>query len=74
MKDLREKDDQKCRMLIPRVDCSIWDLAFFQKGGKSEILIAEDSGKVKMVDLRNNNQSIVLTEGKHQSALCLSVD
>ena len=53
MKDLREKSENKCGIVMPRSDCAIWDLQVFNNGGATQVIIAEDSGKVKLGDIRN---------------------
>ena len=40
--------------MVPRGDCAIWDIAVFSNGGQTQVVAAEDSGKVRVVDPRNN--------------------
>ncbi|CDW76332.1 UNKNOWN [Stylonychia lemnae] len=67
--DVREKPDTKCSLLY-RGDCAIWDLALWITQSATNILIAEDSGKVNLIDPRQTLQC----EGHQQSALKLSID
>ena len=47
--------------MIPKTDCAIWDLALYKTTSGVYPIIAEDSGKVKMIDPRNNYHTITLT-------------
>lgn len=60
-KDIRTKKTDKAGLLIPRTDCAIWDLALWQSSVGLNPIIAEDSGKIRMIDPRNNNSSIIIT-------------
>lgn len=61
VKDIRENDTANCG-LLHRTDCAIWDVALnVQSATGNQIIIAEDSGKVKCIDPRNGSDSILLT-------------
>lgn len=51
-KDIREKPTDNCN-LLHRTDNAIWDLALNVQASGNQIIIAEDSGKVKSIDPRN---------------------
>jgi hypothetical protein len=46
--------------MLPRTDCAIWDLTLWKSAGGVMPIIAEDSGKVKMIDPRNNGDAIIV--------------
>eukprot|EP00347_Sterkiella_histriomuscorum_P001352 403372362 len=72
-KDLREDSNKNCNVLH-QTDCAIWDMALLVQSSGNQIIIAEDSGKVKSIDPRNGKEFTLLTEGFHESALKLSID
>jgi hypothetical protein len=57
---LRTNKTDKASLVIPRTDSTIWDLALWKSGSGVNPIIAEDSGKVRMIDLRNNNNTITI--------------
>jgi hypothetical protein len=53
-KDIRTDKRDFATMMIPRTDCAILDLTLWKTTSGANPIIAEDSGKVKMIDPRNN--------------------
>lgn len=52
---MREDKQKMCIEVMKRTDCGIWDMKVWNKGqGNNSLLIGEDSGRVKEVDIRNN--------------------
>jgi hypothetical protein len=60
-KDLRTSKTDKCVMLIPKLDCAVWDLALFNSSTGPQVVIAEDSGIVRLIDPRNASSGIEIT-------------
>lgn len=61
MKDIRTDKNDRPSLLIPQTDCAIWDLTLWKTSNGVNPIIAEDSGKVTMIDPRNNAHTITLT-------------
>ena len=74
VKDIRTKTEEKPTLLAPRTDSSILDIELWKASSGVKVVVAEDSGKVKLYDPRNNADSILISEGRQESALVLSID
>ena len=61
MKDLRTKQEEKPSLLTKRADSAIFDVGLWIASSGVKVIVAEDSGCVRMIDPRNNADSILLT-------------
>lgn len=59
-KDLRAKKEESAGLLIPKVGSAVLDLALWKHSSGVKVIIAEDSGKIRLIDPKNNKESIVL--------------
>lgn len=57
-----------------RADSAITDLQLWTTSAGVQVVVAEDSGNVRLVDPRNTADSILLTSSLRESALRLSID
>ena len=59
-KDLRVEKVQKS-VVIATTDSAIWDMTLWKSSTGINPIIASDSGKVELIDIRNNASTITLT-------------
>jgi hypothetical protein len=60
--------------LTKRAESAIFDVALWKASSGAKVVTAEDSGIVRLIDPRNSADSIVIAQGKYESALTVSVD
>eukprot|EP00349_Pseudokeronopsis_sp_Brazil_P002055 CAMPEP_0202960028 /NCGR_PEP_ID=MMETSP1396-20130829/4209_1 /ASSEMBLY_ACC=CAM_ASM_000872 /TAXON_ID= /ORGANISM="Pseudokeronopsis sp., Strain Brazil" /LENGTH=300 /DNA_ID=CAMNT_0049678989 /DNA_START=220 /DNA_END=1122 /DNA_ORIENTATION=- len=74
LKDIRTPKEQVGVSLMPRRDCAIWDMDLLQSEAGANVVCADDSGFVFMVDPRQNAQVLPLLNYNGESALKLNIE